>query len=101
MDDEITQRHAEFCRRLQHEVVTTNVFDEYGWAQYTALMKKTPQFLHLTSNAFLPREAYEGGWIGEALRRTLASFTREERHDDSAHDRREVSEGAFRPEARR
>jgi radical SAM superfamily enzyme YgiQ (UPF0313 family) len=98
--DDVAHSHARFCWRLQREVVTSNIFDEDGWAKRTRMIPASPQHLHSLSNAFLPRDAYDGGWIGEALRRTLASFTTEERNDDGAHDRWEIPEGALQPHPR-
>lgn len=96
--DEVGLAHLRFCHRLA-ETVHANLFDERGWAERTAALTAGPHLIHLATNAFLPPEAYEGGWLLPALSRTLAALTAEERDDDGAHDGRQGAEGALQPGA--
>lgn len=97
-DDDVSMAHRVMCRRL-NETVHANLFDEQGWNERTAALEAGPHLIHLATNAFLPPEAYAGGWLNAALSRTLAALTAEERDDDSSHDRREGTEGALHPDA--
>lgn len=96
-NDFITHAHIRFCIQLQF-VVCSNLYDEESWHYRDQLVQAGKVEPHANSNAFLPREAYDGGWFLPALERTRRKL--EERHvENRPPDRGQGTERALQPGA--